>query len=1541
MDRFPVFTATSDWDTAQTVTVTADEDADDQDETHRISHQTSSVDGDYHNLMVDEVVVTVTDDEGTGSPGGTLELTVSTTQLRITEGNSGSYTVVLNAQPPEAVMVAVAAPAGGDLTVNPSLLEFTVSNWDRPQEVTVTAGEDADLLDEVESITHTVTLASEAVSRRFVGGRSTFAFSAVPVLAREYVYLGGQLLAIDPGASVSSVASVVVTIEDNDDAAEVGIPTSTPHLVLTEGNSGSYTVELGSEPSAEVTISPRADPGTDVTVAPASLTFKPTDPANPSDPARWDKPRRVTVTAAQDADADDEREVIRHDVTSADANYAGIADITVTVSIRDDDEEDGLVGPDPVTGVLMASPNPCFIAMGQTECTFTLSWTLSNTETIQVQDENGMVILESGGVGDTVTQSLGETPAFAYHMYDYTNNVLGDQSLSSVVVSVVPEPPGPKITSVSPDSGEVTRWVTIAGMRFGATQGGSTVAFNGTPVSSGGIISWSDTVVEVRVPAGATSGLVVVTVGQIPSNGVPFTVRPTLTCQAWPYDIKVGGSSTLSWTTAGATGVTIERTDEHGTVHTVFTAGGGQVASGSHVVTPAATTDYSLKATGPDGQATYCTGRVTLWEAPVIEVFRADPESIDQGEVTRLSWGTAHATSVEIDQGIGYVSVVDGGNVDVAPAQTTTYTLTATNRAWSGGDGVTDQVQVTVNRTQGGPTISCSPASSDLFRGHSETLRWDTTGATGLTIEDGDGNTIFTASATEVASGTHAVTPDKPTTYRLTATDQSGGTASCPSTLTPWDAPVISLTATPSVIVRGASSKLEWHVANATEVSFVHGYRDPRTGEIRYVETREPRYVPLSGTRVVTPGETSGYTLTATNPMYDVFNAVQAHVEVTVTSGPPPITCSVSPADIQLVQPGASTTLKWETTGNISSVSISPDPGGGAPGTNGMRVVTPVSTTEYTFTATDQGGQSYQCSAGVTVWDQPEVSRFTATPDSISSGEKTTVEWSTRHATSVSISPNPGGGTPGASGSREVSPSADTTYTLTASNPAWTGGGAVSATAPVAVGGLPGGPRIRCSASPTDICSGGSSTLSWQTTDADSVNIDQGIGSVTPVAGGTETVYPTTTTTYKLTATNTVGSATCSVTVNVWDPPTASISANRTTINEGQPFTLSWTTANAGSASIDQGVGIVTANVSGSRTLTPSEGTHTYTITASKATGSPCSDATDSVTVTVRPKPPGSISASPNPCKILPGSNTCTSTISWSATGTNGTLVEVDHLIRAFATSGATGSQDAPWIQEAPQHSYTFELYDYNDRIKGALLDSVVVTGTRPGVPTCDSFTASPADICSGGTSRLTWTSSDATSAELDPGGISVDPNDHRDVSPSSDTEYTLTVTGAGGSAMCKTTVDVWDPPTAGISANRTTINEGQPFTLSWTTANAGSASIDQGVGSVTANVSGSRTLTPSEGTHTYTITASKATGSPCSAATDSVTVTVRPKPPGDITASPNPCKIESGDDDCTTHPHLERDGDHWAPGTGVAGRATLKGPVQQRGFGQYLALVD
>ena len=87
------------------------------------------------------------------------------------------------------------------------------------------------------------------------------------------------------------------------------------------------------------------------------------------------------------------------------------------------------------------------------------------------------------------------------------------------------------------------------------------------------------------------------------------------------------------------------------------------------------------------------------------------------------------------------------------------------------------------------------------------------------------------------------------------------------------------------------------------------------------------------------------------------------------------------------------------------------------------------------------------------------------------------------------------------------------------------------------------------SANPANIAAGGTSTLSWSVTGADSVTIDQGIGTV--VATGTRAVSPTSNTTYTLTASNTAGNVTSTATVTVGAPP-----ANRPVIGVGGVVTV-------------------------------------------------------------------------------------------------------------------------------------------------------------------------------------------------------------------------------------------------------------------------------------------------------------------------------------------------------------------------------------------------
>ena len=81
--------------------------------------------------------------------------------------------------------------------------------------------------------------------------------------------------------------------------------------------------------------------------------------------------------------------------------------------------------------------------------------------------------------------------------------------------------------------------------------------------------------------------------------------------------------------------------------------------------------------------------------------------------------------------------------------------------------------------------------------------------------------------------------------------------------------------------------------------------------------------------------------------------------------------------------------------------------------------------------------------------------------------------------------------------------------------------------------------------------------------------------------------------------------------------PTASLTANPSTIEKGQSTTLTWETQNATDVGIDNGIGAVQAN--GSQSVSPTDST-TYRLTAKGPGGT--QEATARVTVTQPPPPP-------------------------------------------------------------------------------------------------------------------------------------------------------------------------------------------------------------------------------------------------------------------------------------------------------------------------------
>ncbi|WP_155319910.1 hypothetical protein [Desulfosarcina alkanivorans] len=140
-------------------------------------------------------------------------------------------------------------------------------------------------------------------------------------------------------------------------------------------------------------------------------------------------------------------------------------------------------------------------------------------------------------------------------------------------------------------------------------------------------------------------------------------------------------------------------------------------------------------------------------------------------------------------------------------------------------------------------------------------------------------------------------------------------------------------------------------------------------------------------------------------------------------------------------------------------------------------------------------------------------------------GQTLRFTWASAHAQGVSIDQDIGA-VPD-SGAIEVSPVEDTVYTITAVNEH----GSTSRTISITFMDADPPPIVQLTVDPGEIPVGDNATLTWTSTYADTLSIDQDIGTVEP--NGTMTVAPSSSTTYTITATGSGGTATASAVLTV------------------------------------------------------------------------------------------------------------------------------------------------------------------------------------------------------------------------------------------------------------------------------------------------------------------------------------------------------------------------------------------------------------------------
>ena len=288
LDKTSLTFTTSDWDTPQTVTVTAEQDDDAVDEpvvnlTHTVG---STVDTAYDGTTGGSVSVTVIDDD-------TVGVTVSPTAITVVGGTSNEYSVVLDTEPAGDVSVTIMGPTATGLSLDKTSLTFTTSNWSTAQTVKATALEEA--ASGTVTLTHTVSSRTDT----------------------EY-----------EGVSADPVAVTILEARD-EPVVQVGVTTSDQELTVAEGESNTYRIVLSSQPAGDVEVTIAGVTDTDLSLSAIPLTFT---------TSNWNTAQTVTVTADHDDDAVDDTATLTHTVRSPDDDeYDGVSVADVAVTVTDDD----------------------------------------------------------------------------------------------------------------------------------------------------------------------------------------------------------------------------------------------------------------------------------------------------------------------------------------------------------------------------------------------------------------------------------------------------------------------------------------------------------------------------------------------------------------------------------------------------------------------------------------------------------------------------------------------------------------------------------------------------------------------------------------------------------------------------------------------------------------------------------------------------------------------------------------------------------------------------------------------------------------------------------------------------------------------------------------------------------------------------------------------------------------------------------------------------------------------------------------------------
>jgi len=400
---------------------------------------------------------------------------------------------------------------------------------------------------------------------------------------------------------------------------------------------------------------------------------------------------------------------------------------------------------------------------------------------------------------------------------------------------------------------------------------------------------------------------------QASNNPVP----PGINLSASPATVGVGQSSTLSWTTSGASQCAADDAWS-----------GAQPTSGSSAITvsQAGANNYTLICAGAGATASQ-SAVVTAMPLPAVSLS-ASPGSVDVGQSSTLTWSSSNAQSCTASGAWSGGEPLSGSlSVTVGQSGSNTFTLNCSNAYGSAS-------QTTTVIAYAPPSVTLSAASTLVAVGQADTLSWSASNATSCTATGGWAGSVGT-------SGTQAVTVTNngSNTYTLTCTGQ-GGSAAQSVVVTGAPLPVVNLSASPTSVTVGQTSTLSWSSANATSCNASGSWSGA---------------LPVSGSQQVSIAQAgaNSYTLTCSG---SVGSSSQT-VTITGIAPAPAISLSASPVAVIV---GQSSTLSWSVSNATACTASGAWSGSEASSGSYSVTVSGVGANSYTLTCTGAGGSAAQ-----------------------------------------------------------------------------------------------------------------------------------------------------------------------------------------------------------------------------------------------------------------------------------------------------------------------------------------------------------------------------------------------------------------------------------------------------------------------------------------------------------------------------------------------------------------------------------------------------